>query len=263
MKKLVLALCVVLAMSGVVAEEKRLTPDEIKKMPIEERKAYSDRMRYQRTGGDIVRPGTIAGEVSVVDCRVNSDSSDLFSVIGELRKCTRIAIAVKKGAFELANPKTESGMTLFVVDDDKLPLSLQAPESRWAVMNVRRLHEGRGAEPAFFKARTEKMFARTFSALCGAASSNYRLPITGGVFKVEDLDGIVSTQLPPDVVSRYAAYLAPAGVVPGEFVSYRRACTEGWAPAPTNEVQKVIWEQIKAEANEKPTNPIKITKEKK
>ena len=30
-------------------------------------------------------------------------------------------------------------------------------------------------------------------------------------------------------------------------VSYKNACEEGWAPAPTNEFQKAIWEKVKAE----------------
>ena len=46
-------------------------------------------------------------------------------------------------------------------------------------------------------------------------------------------------------------------------VSYKRACIEGWAPAPTNDIQKAIWEQAKADKERGPTNPIKIPPPKK
>ena len=36
--------------------------------------------------------------------------------------------------------------------------------------------------------------------------------------------------------------------------TYRRACEQGWAPQPTNDVQKAIW----AEFHTKPTEPMQI-----
>jgi hypothetical protein len=46
-------------------------------------------------------------------------------------------------------------------------------------------------------------------------------------------------------------------------VSYRQACSEGWAPAPTNDAQRVFYEQAKADKERGPTNPIKIPMPKK
>ena len=36
--------------------------------------------------------------------------------------------------------------------------------------------------------------------------------------------------------------------------SYQKACEEGWAPLPTNDVQKAIWDKVHAV----PKNPMKI-----
>ena len=47
------------------------------------------------------------------------------------------------------------------------------------------------------------------------------------------------------------------GIVPGKRAVYRKACEEGWAPAPTNDVQKAIWDKV----HEMPTEPIKIKPE--
>ena len=48
------------------------------------------------------------------------------------------------------------------------------------------------------------------------------------------------------------------GVRSVRLASYRQACREGWAPAPTNDVQRAIFEQVKADKERGPTNPITI-----
>ena len=47
-------------------------------------------------------------------------------------------------------------------------------------------------------------------------------------------------------------------ITPVPRTTYRRACYEGWAPAPTNEFQKAIWEKVKADRERGPTTPITI-----
>ena len=68
------------------------------------------------------------------------------------------------------------------------------------------------------------------------------------------LDKNPDIQLPVDVLSRFRTYMEPLGVKPSILVPYRRACEEGWAPAPTNEYQKAIWDKVHAA----PKNPMKI-----
>jgi len=43
------------------------------------------------------------------------------------------------------------------------------------------------------------------------------------------------------------------------IVNYKKAVAEGWAPAPTNDVQKAIWDRMKAEKERGPANAVKIT----
>ena len=44
------------------------------------------------------------------------------------------------------------------------------------------------------------------------------------------------------------------GLMPWKQTTYKKACQEGWAPAPTNEYQKAIWDKI----HSVPANPMKI-----
>ena len=47
------------------------------------------------------------------------------------------------------------------------------------------------------------------------------------------------------------------GITPWYQTTYHKAVEEGWAPAPTNEYQKAIWDKVHA----MPTAPIKIKPE--
>ena len=60
------------------------------------------------------------------------------------------------------------------------------------------------------------------------------------------------------VVGAMARNLNALGFKPRRRLTYRRACQEGWAPAPTNEFQKAVWEQVKADKERGPANPITI-----
>ena len=74
------------------------------------------------------------------------------------------------------------------------------------------------------------------------------------VTKVSDLDAITESSLPVDVLSRFPEYMKSLGVTPARQVRYRDACQQGWAPQPTNDYQRVIWEEYHSE----PTEPIRI-----
>ena len=53
--------------------------------------------------------------------------------------------------------------------------------------------------------------------------------------------------------------LKSLGVTPMEVTTCRQVCRLGWAPAPANEYQKAVWEELHAI----PTEPIKIKPEEK
>ncbi len=67
-------------------------------------------------------------------------------------------------------------------------------------------------------------------------------PITS----VKDLDSLVGSTLTVDVTMAMRANLEKLGLTQTKYTTYRKACMEGWAPQPTNEYQKAIWEQIHA-----------------
>ena len=82
--------------------------------------------------------------------------------------------------------------------------------------------------------------------------------MAGPMRNVKQLDTFDKEGLPPDSIARACGYVGELGVRPEYRVSYRDACKEGWAPAPTNDYQKAIWNQVKADKERGPTNPIEI-----
>ena len=80
----------------------------------------------------------------------------------------------------------------------------------------------------------------------------------GPVTEAKDLDLFAGARPPIDVLNRVLRAMPKYGLERWEQYTYREACEQGWAPAPTNEYQKAIWEKVKAEKERGPTNPITI-----
>jgi hypothetical protein len=56
------------------------------------------------------------------------------------------------------------------------------------------------------------------------------------------------------MISYWQRHLKAIGITKKVVKTYLDACEEGWAPAPTNDVQKAIWDKVHAA----PKNPMKI-----
>ena len=80
----------------------------------------------------------------------------------------------------------------------------------------------------------------------------------GTVRTAKELDAIPEESYGVDALMALRNGLPNYGVMPWHQTTYKRACREGWAPAPTNEFQKAIWEKTKADKERGPTNPITI-----
>jgi hypothetical protein len=211
-----------------------------------------------RTGGRIVKPGTQQGEIVYADCQTRIPKAWIEESVAYFAKETRFKISLKGGtSFDLNNPKIEGNATLFIIDDASLPTILVAPENRWAFVNIAPI--AKEQRPAFFEARVKKELSRGFAYLCGAANSQYQRALTRGIVNHADLDKNPDLSLPVDVIQRFKGYMETLDVRPAIMTTYKKACQEGWAPAPTNEFQKAIWDKVHA----MPSEPLKIKPEEK
>jgi hypothetical protein len=70
----------------------------------------------------------------------------------------------------------------------------------------------------------------------------------------EDLEKIRKDPIDGQQLFTIVRGLPSYDLVAPRIVPYKLACEEGWAPAPTNEYQKAIWDETHAI----PANPMKI-----
>lgn len=258
MKNIVLAGIALFAAGSMSYAANVQTNRERKYISPEERaakKAQLSQMRMESFGGMIARPNTQKGEVFFVNCQKRVPKAWIDELVGYFADETLFKVSYKEGAFDFASPKIEGNASLFIIDDAKMPAILFAPENRWAFVNIAVI--AKEERPAFFEARVKKQLSRGFALLCGASNSQYPNALTRGIVDEADLDKNIDYILPVDLFQRFVKYMEPLGVRPEIKVSYRKACQEGWAPAPTNEFQKAVWDKVHA----MPTTPIKIKPE--
>lgn len=220
--------------------------------------------------GDVVRkPDSMKGTISIVSAQEAVPCSEISDAVELVRKTGKFNFQIS--SMPASNPwnlesvanicsKNGAQVTIFIVDDDKTPASLVAPEEHWAVINVRKVGKGLPDNATLRKRmlaiRTRREFIRTFVLLCGGGASQFPGNLMDAA-KVEDLD-TVEEFIPVDIPPRYTTYLEKIGVTPAYEKFYYLACKEGWAPQPTNEIQQAIWNRVKERKERGPTNPIHI-----
>ena len=231
-------------------------------MTPEQRAEYQAKAKaraLERTGGLVRDTSVQAGRMIVVNSQDAVPVAELAKPVAKLAGFLRTKIDIVGGTapsmpFDSAAylAAQDANAAVFLVSTNSLPALVVVPEDRWAVVNVARL----GKEN--LSVRTQKELLRGFAFVCGGAATSFKQTLVSPITSPADLDQVMGAQLPIDSLNAIAQYLPGIGVKPYREASYRRAAREGWAPPPTNNVQKAIWEKIKADKERGPTNPITI-----
>ena len=223
--------------------------------------AVADRPKgVEIVGGTLTRPDALTGKAIVVNAQKVVPSDLLTNTIHTLNKSLNTKILVQDSEpLQIKEMKgkvkeLKAQEAVFIIHDPECPSAIMvAPEDNWAMVNVAALAAD-NAKPTFVAARTNKEFLRSFLILCGAFDSSYDNSVMHGVKDLSDLDKIVKVSPPLDVVGRVRKYLYARGIETRLPATYLKACQEGWAPAPTNDIQKAIWDKVHAV----PATPMKI-----
>jgi len=253
MKKLmfvVTALCAGIVLAQVAPS----SPASGKKprLSLEERKARRD-ARIAAEGGLLQRP--IVGKVIRVMTKTNKISvAELEEITKEITHLLGYAVECVDGD-ALTNKRT--GCLIVVNEQEKGPTLLVAPEEPWASVNVKNLMAD-NPSPELLKTRIKKEIWRAFGYAMGAANSNMQPCLMRPIYGLKDLDAEKVAILCPEPLSGITMSANRLDIAQSRMCTYKHACEEGWAPAPTNEVQKAVAAAVKAEAIKNPTKPIKI-----
>lgn len=236
-----LAATVLCAAAETKPEKKRLTP--------EERRAIHE-ARIAEQGGFVQRPikGPVV-QIRLETSRISPKDLEEASVMMRRRLSVAIEISAK------GEPsKHEVGAYVLLADQgEKVPMMLCAPEENWATVNVTRLLAG-DPDAETLKARIIKETWRALAYALGACNSQMQPCVLRPIRKAADLDREKVMMVTPGPVMSMRSTIHEMGFSPGGYVTYKKACEEGWAPAPTNDVQKAVWDKVHAV----PSDPMKI-----
>lgn len=150
-----------------------------------------------------------------------------------------------------------TGCLITLAEQNGAPTILVAPEDPWAAVNVKNLMKD-NPTPEVLKTRIRKELWRAFAFAMGAANSQMQPCLMRPVFSLKDLDAEKVAILSPEPLMGISQTAERLNFATSRRVTYKTAVVEGWAPAPTNDVQRAICEKVKAEQSEKPSNPLKI-----
>lgn len=231
----------------------RLTPEQWA-----ERKQQSMMKRF---GGTVRKEGSAFGKVVFLNAQKTVAAKDLKRTLDYIDDEIHPLWELKEvDSVKLTNPSADiakAGGKVGVVigESADLPALTVAPEEGWAVVNVAPLKDGAEGEKLAHRVRVELM--RAFALASGAAfASRDPIVMVPGIRTASDLDPLQEFSYGVDVRFAVSRNLPGFGVTPWNQKTYKQACEEGWAPNPTNDVQKKIWDKV----HQLPTNPLPLEK---
>lgn len=246
------------ASASALAEDAAPTPEatavqkDRSKMTLEERREANrrDRAEWRKkhprppTGGILERPTLIPSSViSVVNKQGLVPGDVLPQMLAMSRRACRLPIVLAA--------TNRVAITIELVESDAFGALAIYPEDNRATVNVKPLAAD-GATGDLLATRLYKEIIRAALMTLGSGYSP-TLCHASVVRSLKDLDQINPKYVSPDTFTHLGA-MPLLGMQFVTFSNYREACKQGWAPAPTNDVQRGIWDEI----HNPPSKPLKI-----
>ena len=220
----------------------------------------------RQTGGMVQKPNSQKGRVVFLDVGNRVSDAEYESVFKSLRGAElgfafsvvrRPNLDEFKGAapFLAAKTSLKADVLVAAYEDAERPALCIAPFDGIAALNVGKFDASLMTDSAkrkFHDSRVRKGLLRAFASACNAAGTSF----PGNVLSVPTIADLDHCRefLPADAIQRIIDSLKARGVTPSVYCTYRAACREGWAPQPTNDCQKAVWDKVR----ELPSEPIKI-----
>ena len=229
--------------------------------PTEEQKAaLRQQRRLQRalaSGWHIEQD--VKGNSAVIYNAQTSVSMDILNEVAlSIRQLVHIKIeAMNGGTKEKMLPTKNYPVVVSLINDETSDTTLLiAPEQNWATINVAALLKDKPSADVA-KNRIHKEVWRATAMAMGAANSMTQPCLMRQINSLKELDNTRNMLPSPQPINNMLEFSYKYNIPKIRRVTYKKACEEGWAPAPTNDIQKAIWDKVHA----MPTAPLKIKPE--
>lgn len=231
-----IAFLLVLASSALAATGDAIDP--VMGKPVSELTEEDKAIRRQRImefQGGMIEVEPQGPRFCILDCRKNDDDIPEKVASDFLGKFKIGVMAVRE--------KPEAGDILALIEvtdgSEETPVLAIYPEERRATVNSGSILRQGAAE---YARRLERELWRAICFVGGAGYSPSSNSLVQPIFTLEELDAINSKGVNMVTISQLAPLFAKCGVRKGSKISYRNAVRQGWAPAPTNDIQRAVWE---------------------
>ena len=217
------------------------------------------RHQAKKHGGMIVEANSAKGFFTVLNAQDRVGLSAIASIKAMNDQWLRFQM-IFTNTTEISAANIKSKISGFggtigvgIIDIAEMPMLTVAPEDGWALVNVARIAEDSPSQE-ILESRVRKEVLRGLAFTTGCAYMTQGDPIMRDVKSPIDLDGLPAEQFGLEIVKHIAESAPFYGLTPWNRKTYRKACEEGLAPNPTNDVQQAIWNEVHAT----PAAPIKI-----
>lgn len=203
-----------------------------------------------KTGG-LIEPPADSKSVVLLDAREvdNStltnlaDAAERLVAVGCEIRPVKLATDADPWNVALSTKRTGAGAVILFYERDDAPVLSAFPEDAIVLLNLKPLQN---PEYVVYRRRLVKEFWRSLAFAIGG----YGNPMQMGsalqpAFSIEDLDEIGGVTLTPLQINAIATVKSRLGIYGTKAVPYSRACREGWAPAPTNNVQRALYQRFR------------------
>ena len=267
MKRLMIVATVALCAAVAVADESAPAQPQPSDAPAEQtpaekgkkRRATAEEIKARRAARIEAEGGLVSAPVQGRVVRILNKTDKV--TIPELEEMTAEITQLLGFVVEVVDSdkatNQRTGCLITLAEQNGAPTILVAPEEPWAAVNVKNLMKDNPA-PEVLKTRIRKELWRAFAFAMGAANSQMQPCLMRPIFSLKDLDAEKVAILSPSPLMGISQTAERLNFATSRRVTYKTAVAEGWAPAPTNDIQRAICEKVKAEQSEKPSNPLKI-----
>ncbi len=229
---------------------------KLKKMTPEEKAEWLAR----RASNVAIQNFPDCGKIIIVNAQKEIKDEYFKEPVDELSSRLRIPLAISTSEKTVTTSNASSFIAesnakggIFIISNVSLPMSIIAQEDKWGLVNIAALKKDNPADSVLRK-RIIREIGRVFAFVFGATDAMFDGCVTEPVNSLADLDSLNSDTISPGLDERIIKHLRKMGMKPGRKTTYRRACMEGWAPAPTNKWQQAIWDKV----HTVPKDPMKI-----
>ncbi len=233
------------------------------KYTVEQIKARDERV-MKKTGG-FIHQAAEGPQTLLVDARAKPTLT-VDEVARVYKLATHLDAQVEKEArgdvapldFAKAKMSARKPLMLVMIVDGwpGQPILSVFPEERVGIVNADKLKGG--DDPSAPELRVSKETWRAIGFVGGLGFSQADNDIMQPLYSLKELDANRYPFIQPMNMARMQKMWKRFGVKKERRIPYRVAVQEGWAQPPTNDYQKAVWEQVKADKERGPTNPITI-----